>query len=280
MQHYIIERMTPREVNLAIDWAKQEEWNPGLNDGYCFYQTDPQGFFAGKLKGKIIAVGSAVAYDEQFAFFGLYIVDKAYRQQGYGLKLTHHCLNYMGNRNVGLDGVLAMLTKYEHLGFQLAHKNTRYHFTNLFPKDCANLSVIPLQQVSFELLTQFDRQHFPSSRNTFLQCWINQTNAVSLGFLEKEKLRGYGVIRACQSGYKIGPLFAQTPEIAEALFLQLIRHANKSIYLDIPENNQFALELVKKYKGNQVFSTGRMYLKEEPPITYQQIYGITSFELG
>ncbi|MFW2572415.1 GNAT family N-acetyltransferase, partial [Legionella sp. 29fVS95] len=57
-KNYLVERMEKDEVNIAIDWAANEGWNPGLHDAECFYQADPHGFFAGKLNGKIIAVGS------------------------------------------------------------------------------------------------------------------------------------------------------------------------------------------------------------------------------
>ena len=65
--NYQITRMTSDEISTAVQWARQEGWNLGLNDAECFYQTDPHGFFAGKLDDQIIAVGSAVVYDEHFA---------------------------------------------------------------------------------------------------------------------------------------------------------------------------------------------------------------------
>ncbi|QDP72315.1 hypothetical protein FOG18_06970 [Legionella israelensis] len=61
-KNYKIERMSKEEVEMVIHWAASEGWNPGLHDADCFYQTDPSGFFAGKLDGEIIAVGSAVVY--------------------------------------------------------------------------------------------------------------------------------------------------------------------------------------------------------------------------
>jgi hypothetical protein len=79
-QGYRTERMPFSEVEAAvIDWAAREGWNPGLNDAACFYAIDPNVFFMGVLDGRPIARGSALIYDEHFAFCGLYIVDPAYR---------------------------------------------------------------------------------------------------------------------------------------------------------------------------------------------------------
>ena len=46
-----------------------------------------------------------------------------------------------------------------------------------------------------------------------------------MGFVDAGRLKGYGVLRKCRVGYKIGPLFADQPEIAEALFAALCNHA-------------------------------------------------------
>ena len=280
-ERYIIEQMTKDEVGLALSWAAREGWNPGLQDRECFYLADPHGFFAGKLNGKIIALGSAIIYDPHFAFCGFYIVDKAFRGQGYGLKLTKARLAYVGNRNAGIDGVTDMLDKYARLGYKRAHSNARYYGHCALASVQSNASIIPLVNIPFEALLNYDRKHFPAKRAIFLKCWINQTKGVSLGYVREGKLCGYGVIRACQQGFKIAPLFADDEEIADQLFLNLAHYAKDSpIYLDIPENNPAAIALVKRYQLEKVFETARMYLKEPPNIATKNIYGITSFELG
>lgn len=278
---YIITRMQQHEISLAIEWAAREGWNPGIYDASCFYQTDPQGFFAGRLNNKIIAMGSAVIYDDQFAFCGFYMVDKPYRGQGYGLALTKARLAYIGQRNAGIDGVTSMLSNYAKIGYKLAHNNARYSCqtnNNLFSSDPA---IINLNTIHFDLVTEYDRMHFPAPRSAFLSCWINQPGSKSIGYLINNQLHGYGVIRPCHHGYKIGPLFADTPKIANELFKDLASHAQgKEFYLDIPVPNKQAQALVKRYHMKQVFETARMYLKTPPTIDLDSIYGITSYELG
>jgi len=279
--NYSVVRMSQSEIPVAIAWAKQEGWNPGLHDAQCFYNADPHGFFAGKLDGKIIAVGANVIYDNHFAFYGLYIVDPAYRGQGFGFALTRALHDYAGTRNVGLDGVVAMQKKYERLGYKFAYNNARYCGTCQFPVPTKTQAIIPLSHVNFMQLTAYDRRHFPAPRDKFLRCWIHQKGSRSLAYCQNDTLLGYGVIRPCCLGFKIGPLFADTPSIANELFLHLAHHANgQPFYLDIPECNPHAIDLVKRYTLEKVFETARMYLQSPPVIAVQQIYGITSFELG
>ncbi|ARB91517.1 GNAT family N-acetyltransferase [Legionella longbeachae] len=281
MDDYQISRMTRDEVSIAVEWARQEDWNPGLSDAECFYHVDPQGFFAGKLKGQTIAVGSAVIYDDYFAFCGFYIVEKSHRSQGYGIQLTQARLAYVGSRNAGLDGVLDMIDNYARIGYKFAHSNARYALEHKHPSPRPEPFIVNLQTVPFAQLMHYDRHFFPAPRPHFLSAWIQQKTALALGYVQEEHFKGYGVIRKCFEGYKIGPLFADSPYIAEKLLEQLSEFAQgETIYLDIPENNPFAVDLVQKFKMSKVFATARMYLKGEPKLSSQGIYGITTFELG
>jgi GNAT superfamily N-acetyltransferase len=275
---YVVSRMTKEEIPIAIEWAAKVGWNPGRHDAECFYQADPKGFFAGKLNGKIIAIGAAVIYDDTFAFCGLYMVDERYRGKGYGLALTKERLAYIGKRNAGLDGVTNMLDKYARLGYKVAHNNARYsgepHLV-IKKNDC----LISITHINFDELIAYDRNHFPAARTAFLRCWI--TRGEGIGYVQNGKLCGYGVIRECQQGFKIGPLFADSPAIANELFIHLAARAQgQPIHLDIPENNLHAHDLVKRYQLKKVFETARMYLKSSPQLPMEEIYGITTFELG
>jgi len=281
MPKYSIENMSQDEVNIAIEWAQKEGWNPGLNDALCFYQTDPNGFFAGKINNQIIAIGSAVKYDEHFGFCGFYIVDKKYRNQGYGLQLTKARLAYLEDRIVGLDGLPNMLDKYARIGYKFAHDSGRYACKNATFALMPDPDIVALESVPFELISQYDRNFFPAPRPQFLSCWIKQNNALALGYYQERQLKGYGVIRKCFTGYKIGPLFADSLLVAKKLFEHLQKNTqNEIVFLDVPENNHFAIDLVRHYGMSKISATARMYRNGVPKISSEGIYGITTLELG
>ncbi|NOQ14107.1 MAG: GNAT family N-acetyltransferase, partial [Methyloprofundus sp.] len=115
----------------------------------------------------------------------------------------------------------------------------------------------------------------------FLSAWITQPDSLALGFVENGQLLGYAVRRRCIEGHKIGPLFADTPHIAEQLFLALQQDIpGEAIFLDIAEINPAAEKLALRHKMEPVFSTGRMYLHGQPELAYEKLFGITTFELG
>ena len=65
-----IRSMTRQELDLGLDWAAQEGWNPGLHDADTFHATDPQGFLLGTLDGEPVGMVSAVRYSRGFGFLG------------------------------------------------------------------------------------------------------------------------------------------------------------------------------------------------------------------
>lgn len=265
-------------MDIMIDWAAAEGWNPGLNDAQCFYQADPQGFFIGKIEGEPIGSIGAVSYGDSFGFIGLYIVVPAYRGMGYGIPLWEMAMEYLGYRNIGLDGVIAQQENYKKSGFQFAYRNIRYQGRM---KGIPSKTLLPVKELSFQQILQYDRRFFPASRDTFLSCWLEQPNSLSLAKVEKGLITGYGTIRACRRGFKIGPLFADDAAVAEELLLALVTRADgDQIYFDVPERNPAAVSLAEKYGMKMIFETARMYTSEEPNIELSKVFGITTYELG
>jgi hypothetical protein len=119
-------------------------------------------------------------------------------------------------------------------------------------------------------------------RSGFLHCWIGRPGSVAVGILDERTLSGYGVMRPCRSGYKIGPLFADSPELAERLFAFFRAQAPASapIFLDIPEVNAAACDLVRRHGMTAAFETARMYTGPFPAVPMRRLFGVTSFELG
>jgi GNAT superfamily N-acetyltransferase len=283
MKTFHIRRMSLQELqNIAIDWAAKEGWNPGLDDAECFYAADPNGFIVGFLNEEPIACISAVAYDENFGFMGFYIVKAEYRGQGYGLKIWNEAIRYMNNRNIGLDGVVDQQENYKKSGFKLAYNNIRYEGSSKIANRPTSSLVFKISTSNIHQIADYDRSLFPAHRVDFLHQWLTQKNGFGYCWIDDNNIKGYGFIRACQKGYKIGPLFADTPEIASQLFDKLCDDLapHSIIYLDIPEPNTHALTLTQKNDMKPVFNTARMYTKTEPNIKLEKIYGVTSFELG
>jgi GNAT superfamily N-acetyltransferase len=278
--------MGPFGLDLAIEWAAAEGWNPGLFDAGPFLVADPDGFLVGMRGDEPVATISAVAYGSSFGFVGFYIVRPDRRGQGFGLKIWHAAMQRLAGRNVGLDGVPAQQANYERSGFVLAHRNARYEGVGPSTASSAGFlgteGIVPLSALPFEEVVDYDRRFFAAVRTGFLARWISQPQCIALGLVHDGRLAGYGVLRTCRVGQKMGPLFADTPEGAEALFCALRGRVAEGVplFLDVPDCNPQAVALVTRHQMTPVLSTARMYTGPAPDVSWNRTYGVTSFELG
>jgi ribosomal protein S18 acetylase RimI-like enzyme len=266
------------EVATIIDWAADEGWNPGLHDVAAFHATDPGGFLLGFIGGEPVSAISVVRHGPTFAFVGLYLVRPAWRGQGHGLAMWHAGLELAGDRVVGLDGVVARQADYRRSGFAFVRRNVRYggEGGGLPP-----VGLTPLADVPFEDLLVFDATIFPAAREAYLRAWLAMPDAHGLAVTTGTGPAGYGVARRCRTGVKIGPLFADDPPVAEALYAGLAAWAGPGpIFLDVPEPNGAAVALAERHGLAPVFETARMYRGDAPDEPVHRIFGVTSFELG
>ncbi|MGL6258728.1 GNAT family N-acetyltransferase [Vibrio sp. WXL103] len=276
----IIRSMDKTEFSLAIDWAAQEGWNPGLCDNHSYYAADPDGFLVGLVDGKPVATISVVKYNATFGFIGFYIVEPEYRGRGYGLQIWQAGLAKLKGCNIGLDGVIDQQDNYTKSGFKLAYRNIRFEGRGGV-QPVTSHSVVDLDSTAFSMIEQYNQPLFPAPRAAFDRAWIEQSNARTLGIIEEGRLRGYGVIRQCRDGYKIGPLYADTPGFADSIYQALIATVGDvPVFLDVPEVNQDAFMLAQRYQMKAAFETARMYSGGFPDIRLDKVYGVASFEIG
>ena len=278
-----VKNASRREMQIFIDWAREEGWNPGINDLDSFYSTDPTGFFLCFNDDEPVGSISAVKYSKDFGFIGFYIVKQEFRNYGnIAYMLGRHASEYLNGCNIGLDGVLERVENYKKLGFKYSHKNFRFEgFFDKKEEYSIDKNISSFYVKDFKYFLDYDRFCFPSKRTTFLKNWLNKgTNTQYIYKSGSGAIEGIGMIRQCFNGNKIGSLFADNFDIAEKLFLSLIIGRKGPVYLDIPETNENALMLVEKYNMKQCFATARMYSESIPKLKNKRIYGITTFELG
>ncbi len=280
----VIRALDAAEVGQVVDWAAAEGWNPGLDDAVAFRSVDPGGFLGLFLDGALASAISAVTYDASFGFIGFYICRPEQRGKGFGKRIWDAALERLGGRTIGLDGVVAQQENYVREGFALAHRNIRYSglATGPAPVDPTLVEIGAASPPSLpDEIVAYDSRFFPVRRAAFVRSWVDPGKRRAVAYLTGGRLRGYGVIRVSRSGRKIGPLFADDAEIAEALFAALAApHAGEPVTLDVPEPNATARDLAERHGLAPVFETARMYRGTAPALPLEGIFGITSFELG
>jgi hypothetical protein len=186
----------------------------------------------------------------------------------------------LAGRTIGLDGVVAQQDNYRKSGFVLAHRNVRYG-GSVDVDAPADRRLVTIGEAQRGAVIAYDRAFFPAPREAFLRTWLRPDRRRGLAFVEDGAVRGYGVARACRDGTKIGPLFAESAAIADALFRGLAADIGQGpVYIDPPEPNPAGRALAERYGLRPVFEIARMYRGPAPDLPLDRTYGITTFELG
>src|SRR5262249_27968862 len=197
MRDCSIRPMRRDEIDLAIELAAREGWNPGLHDASCFAEADPGGLLIAEVDGRLAGCLSAVSYDGRFGFIGLYIVVPEWRGQGIGWRLWRQGMPRLAGHLGGVGGGPAQQAHSRQAGFVLAWRNVRYAGTarhGASSADAGATAVVPLGEIDFATLCADDRRVFPAPRERFLRAWVGMRDAAALACVEGARLSGWGVI--------------------------------------------------------------------------------------
>lgn len=278
----VIRALTAGEADAAVEWAAREGWNPGLADAAAFRAQDENAFRGLFVDGALAATLSATTYDGGFCFIGFYICRPDLRGRGFGYRLWQETLAGIGG-TLGLDGVLAQQENYARSGFVLSHRNIRYggRAPERASEGAGDPRVVAIGPAHLDAVGRLDRACFGFARPAFLAAWLAPPFGQALAFVADGTVKGYGVIRQCREGHKIGPLFADDAAVAATLFRMLAaRVPGAPVFLDVPEPNAAARALAEAAGLAPVFETVRMYRGAPPDLPLARVFGITTFELG
>lgn len=279
-----LQKLDQQQLITLVDWAKAEGWNPGPYDAHVFYATDPDGHYGYFIGDEMIAGGSIVSYNGEFGFMGLFIVKPNFRGKGFGRQLWFERRNLLLSRlepeaSIGMDGVVAMQPFYRAGGFESAFIDKR--FVRLGEHFSENIFVTPIQSNDYFDISVYDSLCFGFRRPSFLKPWLELPQTKAFKYVENGTLKGFVVLRKATVGYKIGPLFADNYQVAEALYRACLSNAlGEEVFLDIPLTNLQAIQLTSTYAAKPVFECARMCYGKQPKVDTNKIFGITTFELG
>ena len=266
----VIRNLDLPEIATLLDWAAAEGWNSGLNDAVAFQAADPSGFFGAFVDGTMVAGISAVAYDAQFGFIGLYICHPDWRGQGHGKAVWDAGMAYLGNRTIGLDGVPEQQANYAAMGFVPAYQTIR--MSGMLPARQAATGLSAAVPID---IARLDRQCFPAPRQAFLHHWLAAPYR-SFAHRTGDAVDAYAVVRDCRDGIKIGPLFADNLGAATTI----LKAASGLVHIDVPAAQTEWLATLAALGFTAGFETMRMYRGPALAVSLERVFAVTSLELG
>ena len=296
---YTIRLMTETDLPIVSHWAQQEGFCPGIGDVGIYCDTDRTGVWVGVLDEQPVGCIAGIRYDQNYGFIGMFIVDPAFRGQGYGVALWQHAMKYLeGIACVGLEAALDRVNDYATWGFKHAYYTRRYALPSAARQACIrplnatdlppSFQLISGNEVSEEEVQNYDARHEVTPRPLFLHEWLQRPEGKVMVVLdEKGFCQGYGRIRPCllmndtiPKGWRIGPLLADQSEFAGAILDTLLSDREGPVLIDLPAINNIAISLLEERGFELQLLNVRMYKGHPPLIPLQDIYGLACLELG
>lgn len=275
----MIRPMTLADLQLVLDWATDEGWNPGLDDAPAFYAADPTGFLIKEVDEQPVAAISVVNHDPDYAFLGLYICKPACRGQGHGIDVWHAGLAHAGGRCIGLDGVPDQQANYASAGFVIYGSSVRFEGQIAAAADDRLRLALP---ADIAQLAEQDRAACGIDRRAFADAWFSQTpRRQTIVIADGPEVTGFATHRRCQSGVKVGPLYARSQADAQALLAaRPLGPSPGPTVVDTTGSDTALAQLLKDHNFTACFETARMFKEAAPVCKVTEFQAIATMELG
>ena len=295
---FISEKENDLKTYVVNSMAK-EKWRPGLEDINSFFACDPRGLFIGELNGRPIGFLTLLKYDQSYCRFSTYIIEKDFRGKGYGMSLYKSALeSVLPSHNISAYAFDDMLQRYvEKSGFQ-AHWSTPRYDVDLIAA-AKSLSQLPLSdvyrvqtvdQIDKQALFNYDASVFGYQRHKFLQTFLRGEGRHSrVAINEEGDIVGYTSARVAfikEEGYRLGPLYADSLEIAQvllkALFEEMLEKgmsSSHSVMAEVPTGkNAEAKKLIESLDGKVMCNMTFITTQGIPKGRFENCFAIAGAE--
>lgn len=274
-----IRAMTLDDLNVVLQWAADEGWNPGLDDATAFHAADPAGFLIKEVDGKPAAAISVVNHDPDVAFLGLYLCKPEFRGQGHGIDVWRAGIAHAGSRSIGLDGVPDQQKNYAASGFVRYGNTVRYEGL-IAPT--ADARIRQASSSDLETLVSRDTKASGIKRTAFARSWFTDTlTRQTMVLMEEANIAGFATFRRCRVGSKIGPLYAGSESDARALLsANPFGKQDAPCFVDIAGQTAPLAKVVKSLNFEPTFETARMFSGTQPIANPAKFQAIATMELG
>ncbi len=287
--------LTPEDIACVTQWARVEGFAPGVGDVAIFRHTDRQGLWVGWIDEKPVGCIAGVRYNSFYGFIGLFLVVPEYRGNGYGVELWRHALEHLADLPcIGLEAAIERVDDYSCWGFKPSSSTTRWQWkesdeylanTLGIQNEHNGLQLLEGSSIPSRAVQTYDAKREPSPRPHFISDWLHHPAGKVLALTDnKGNCHGFGRIRPCLlpegEGWRIGPLLADSPQLAELLLSHLMDRHQGSILFDSPGANPSVKPIMKRLGFTVVSETLRMYRGQQPPISMNEVYGLACLELG
>ncbi len=240
-----IRLMTIDDLKLGLRLTEQAGWNQTESDWLRFMNMEHAGCFVAELNGASVGT-TATCILGQVAWIAMVLVDVNARGGGVGTALLKHALNYLDERKVKtvrLDATPAGQPIYEKLGFAPEYELAR--FEGIVPPGKAGPLVPKGTPDAFASIIEFDNRVTGTDRAKMLSRLFEEFPENIRIMRHGDIVEGYITIRPGANAVQIGPCIAMHKAGPALLCDALKRSVGKQVFIDIPLDNEDAVDIAQ-----------------------------------
>lgn len=243
MSHVAIQirPMLREDVGFGETLVIQSRWNQTESDWLRFLSLQPHGCFLATLCGELAGTATTCVFD-RVGWIAMVLVEPRFRRQGVGRALLMQALSYLDNQgteSIRLDATSMGEPLYRSLGFAPQFKLAR--FTGNAAPHLRHPRNIRAQSHDLQELLTLDQQVVGYDRTSLLKelCRHRSNSVATYG--TDLAIGGFVITRPGRMASQIGPCIANSAEIGETLLEKAISSCVGKVFVDIPLNNQTAV---------------------------------------
>ncbi|QNK89113.1 GNAT family N-acetyltransferase [Sporosarcina sp. resist] len=236
--------------------------------------------------GTIISSAAIIPYEENLASLGMVIVNPKYRRRGLASSVVKKCLSVVPKgTKILLISTEKGLSLYRKLGFVKVGYVSKYiceqwRDTNRII-NCNKNKVVKMEEKHFSDVCVLDRESFGARRSTYLYNRIKQSEKSFVSLDKEGNINGFGLSILGKENLILGPIIANTYEIATLITERLVNGYLGRVRIDVPSGNEEYMSFVES-KGFSIINTPPVMIlnSKDLPARNQTLYSISAQAFG
>ncbi len=227
MPDLIVDALRPADLPEALALSSAAGWNQLAPDWSRLLELSPDGGFAGRLDGRLVATATSASPAPGLSWIGMVLVDECCRGRGFGSRLLERALAHarqLAPEGVGLDATEFGRPLYLKLGFH-----------DVAPVDRWSGPLrgsAPIRTPSIERVLDLDRAATGLDRGALLKHLAGETD---VQFFEADG--GYALLRPGRVAFHLGPVIAPDAGSLSSLLDQVSASLEGStVQADVPRS--------------------------------------------
>jgi len=230
--------MTTADIEAGLRLCRAARWNQLRRDWEMFIARSPEGCRVACSNGEVVGTSATIRYGGRFSWVGMVLVDPTQRGQGTGTRLLVEALDVLKDEaSVRLDATPAGERIYRNFEFREEYWLSRMQTTVGKVDPIALPEARRADAGDLPAIARLDSEVFGADRGFLLEWLLEGAPEYAWVCGDGSAVTGYLFGRHGFNYEHLGPLVAQTPELARALLsASLAQLAGRNVILDAPRS--------------------------------------------